>query len=107
MTPSSFSNPRIADDRAGCDTWQASAAFAKCLSRARVTRYSSWRMNIVNALRRRGQKADRSPRLFILSPPPRTPEKFPAEAVFIVGLIHRRIIGIVAALALSSDTPTH
>ena len=46
MMPSSFSKLRIADDRAGCDTWQISAALAKCFSRARVTRYSSWRMNI-------------------------------------------------------------
>ena len=51
ITPSSFSRPRIAEESAGCDTWQASAAFAKCLSRARVTRYSSWRMNIVFAIR--------------------------------------------------------
>ena len=38
MTPSSFSKLRIAEDSAGCDTWQASAAFAKCFSRASVTR---------------------------------------------------------------------
>jgi hypothetical protein len=38
MMPSSFSKLRIADDNAGCDTWQVSAAFAKCFSRASVTR---------------------------------------------------------------------
>ena len=44
--PSSFSRLRMPEDRAGCDTWQASAALAKCFSRARVAKYSSCRMNM-------------------------------------------------------------
>src|ERR1700734_1492728 len=97
ITPSSFSRLRIAEESAGCDTWQASAALAKCFSRARVTRYSSWRMNMLTV--------SKGPRA---SPGPLRPlEELPPVGVLVV----RRIVcGIgleIAALALAGNPAPH
>jgi hypothetical protein len=46
VTPTSRSNFAIDADNAGCDTKHASAARAKCRSRATATKYSSCRNSI-------------------------------------------------------------
>src|ERR1700685_708630 len=99
MTPSSFSRLRIAEDSAGCDTWQASAALAKCFSRARVTRYSSWRMNIF------GGVGGRAPSTLPGSLRPL--EEFPPVGVLVVRRIDCGIGLEIAALALTGNPAAH
>src|SRR5579863_2192333 len=97
ITPSSFSRLRIAEESAGCDTWQASAALAKCFSRARVTRYSSWRMNMLDGVE--GLRA--SPRSL------RPLEEFPPVGVLVVRRIVCGIGREIAALALARNPAAH